>query len=123
MLLALWLALIVSAFLSTYFYAETRGTICRLLPLEFQPADISPFHVHSHAFSAAIPPGIQRKYFLHEVFSALAIVSIALLFAAYSQYIPLALFGAVSVYQLWILFRDFRLLSSASAAQVANSRN
>jgi hypothetical protein len=114
MLIILWLVLVLSGLLCVYFLGTTQAEVRRLMPLEFQSRDIYPFHIGDYAFSSWVPLEIQRKYFLHEVFSVVAVACIAALFAAHAKYVPLLLFGAVTAYLCWILVRDFRRLHKAS---------
>jgi hypothetical protein len=111
----LWLVLVLSGLMGAYFYATVREEIRQLMPLEFQPRDIYAFHIRNHAFSSGVPLEIQRKYFLHEVFSVVAIACIAALFAVHAKYIPLLLFSAVAAYQCWILLKDLRRLFKATS--------
>ena len=114
MLIILWFVLVLSGLLCAYFLGTTQAEIRRRMPLEFQSRNIYPFHIGDYAFSSWVPLEIQRKYFLHEVFSAVAVACIAALFAAHAKYVPLLLFGALAAYLCWILVRDFRRMLKAS---------
>lgn len=115
MLLILWIILVLSAILSAYLYADTRFVIRQFIPLEFQDPTIYPFHIQYYLFSSGVPLRVQKKYLLSGACSIVLFFCVAALFAMYGNYILFALFGAVSVYGLWNLIRDFRRFLKATS--------
>ncbi len=115
MLLILWIVVVLLALVSLYLYADTRFIIRQFIPLEFQAPTIYPFHIQYYLFSSGVPLRVQKKYLLAEAFSIVLFFCVAALFAMYGNYILFALFGAVSVYGLRNVIRDFRRFLKATS--------